>query len=114
MSFFPFKEVTNGYMYNNNNYCGTIVVLLLFVFVLSSSVSLKDKLKYAAVVLMFMLAANFLPLNYVFHGFVVPHGTGNRFAIILTFVMLMIAYRILTDIESVKTLLLWCCYLERA
>lgn len=103
VSFFPFKEVTNGYLYNNNNYCGTIVVLLLFVFVLSSSVSLKDKLKYAAVVLMFMLAANFLPLNYVFHGFVVPHGTGNRFAIILTFVMLMIAYRILTDIESVKT-----------
>lgn len=102
VSFFPFKEVTNGYLYNNNNYCGTIVLLMLFVFILSSSVSFKDKFKYGAVVIVFMLAANFLPFNYVFHGFVVPHGTGNRFAIILTFVMLIIAYRMLTDIESVK------------
>lgn len=102
VSFFPFKEVTNGYLYNSNSYCGTIAVIMLFLFIVSSSVRAKDKLKYGLTAAVFMLAANFLPLNYVLHGFVIPHGTGNRFAIILTFLMLMITYRMLMTITDMK------------
>ena len=100
VSFFPFKEITNGYLYNNNNYCGTIAVMMLFLFLFSSSVAVKEKIKYGCISFLFMLAANFLPLNYVFHGFVVPHGTGNRFAIILTFVMLIITCRMLFNLSK--------------
>lgn len=102
VSFFPFKSVTNGYLYNSNSYCGTIVLLMLIVFVASSSVQLRQRLKYSCIVVLFMVASNFLPLNYVFHGFAVPHGTGNRFAIILTFVLLMIVYRMLLNIRDIK------------
>lgn len=102
VSFFPFKEITNGYLYNNNNYCGTVVVLLLCVFIVGCKVSAKQKAKYITVMALFMLAANFLPLNYVLHGFVVTHGTGNRFAVILTFVLVIAAYRMLWEIEQMK------------
>lgn len=102
VSFFPFKAVTNGYLYNSNSYCGTIVVLMLIAFVASSSVQLKQRIKYSCVVVFFMVASNFLPLNYALHGFVVTHGTGNRFAIILTFVLLMIVYRMLLNIDDIK------------
>lgn len=102
VSFFPFKEITNGYLYNNNNYCGTIVVLFLCVFIVGCKVSVKQKVKYITAMALFMMAANFLPLNYVLHGFVVPHGTGNRFAVILTFVLVMAAYRMFLEIEQLK------------
>ena len=49
-----------------------------------------------------MLAANFLPLNYILHGCVVTHGMGNRFAIILTFVMLIMTYSVLVNLDKLR------------
>ncbi len=102
VSFFPFKEISKGYLYNNNNYCGAIAVLAVCIFFLSACNSYKKKIKYACVTLLFMLAANFLPLNYILHGCVVTHGMGNRFAIILTFVMLIMTYSVLVNLDKLR------------
>lgn len=102
VSFFPFKEVTIGYMFNNNNYMGSLAVLLFFVFMCASHISVWSRVKYLLVSLVFIVAANFLPLNYIFHGCVITHGIGNRFAIILTFIMLVICYSLLMSIDRLK------------
>lgn len=102
VSFFPFKEISKGYLYNNNNYCGALAVFFVCIFFLSACNSYKKRIKYACVTLLFMLAANFLPLNYILHGCVVTHGMGNRFAIILTFVVLIMTYSVLVNLDKLR------------
>lgn len=103
VSFFPFKELSSsGYLYNNNNYVGTAALLLMFAFFCMGSVRPVQRLKTGIVLLVFVLAANRLPLNYVFSGLTVTHGMGNRFAFILSFVIIAAAYRTLTAIHNMK------------
>ena len=49
-----------------------------------------------------VLALNYLPLNYVFHGMTITHGLGNRFAFILTFILIAAAYRILMNLGKLR------------
>lgn len=103
VSFFPFKEISSsGYMYNNNNYCGTAAVLLAAAALFTRPVGTRQKIKYAMVGAFLVLAANWLPLNYVLHGFTIPHGMGNRFAVILMFMLILAAYKTLIGISSVR------------
>lgn len=101
-SFFPACDIQTGYLYSNNNYCGSIALILLGMFFVCGYIGIKDKIKYAIEFVILILAANFLYLNYVFHGFVVPHGMGNRFAIILTFIVLNAAFRVMTRYEELR------------
>lgn len=103
VSFFPFKEISSSaYLYNNNNYVGTVALLLMLAFFFTRNIRLVQKVKTGVVVLVFMVAANWLPINYVFHGFTITHGMGNRFAVILSFVIIATAYRVITSLDSVK------------
>lgn len=102
VSFFPLKEISSGYLYNNNNYVGTVGLLLMLAFLFTRNVRAVQKVKTGVAVLVFMLAANWLPLNYVLHGFTITHGMGNRFAVILSFVIIATAYRVVADLNNVR------------
>lgn len=101
-SFFPACDIQTGYLYSNNNYCGSIALILLGMFFVCGYTGIKDRIKYAIELGTLILAANFLYLNYVFHGFAVPHGMGNRFAIILTFIVLNAAFRVMIRYEELR------------
>lgn len=101
-SFFPACDIQTGYLYSNNNYCGSIALILLGMFFVCGYTGIKDRIKYAIELAVLILAANFLYLNYVFHGFAVPHGMGNRFAIILTFIVLNAAFRVMIRYEELR------------
>lgn len=101
-SFFPACDIQTGYLYSNNNYCGSIALILLGMFFVCGYMGMKDRIKYAIELGTLILAANFLYLNYVFHGFAVPHGMGNRFAIILTFIVLNAAFRVMIRYEELR------------
>jgi uncharacterized membrane protein YfhO len=101
-SFFPLKEVSCNYFFTNNSYCGSIALLLVMVFMCSKVASLKNKCKNLLAMIILVLALNYIPLNYVFHGMVLPHGMGNRFAFILTFIILVAGYRTLMNWDRVK------------
>lgn len=101
-SFYPFKEITCGYLFNNNSFCGSVVIFLVLLFVVSGASTAKQKVKYGITVIFLVLGLNWLELNYVLHGFVVTHGMGNRFAIILTFILLVMGYTVLLNINRLK------------
>ena len=101
-SFFPACDIQTGYLYSNNNYCGSIALILLGMFFVCGYTGIKDRIKYAIELSTLILAANFLYLNYVFHGFAVPHGMGNRFAIILTFIVLNATFRVMIRYEELR------------
>lgn len=102
VSFFPFKQISVGYLYNNNNYCGAVAIMLLIIFLCNRKIAVPKRVKYGGVLFILMLGANWLPLNYVLHGFTIPHGMGNRFAIILVYVVVIMAYIELENIGEVR------------
>lgn len=103
VSFFPFKQVDSaGYLFNNNNYIGTIAILMVIAYMCNRRYVWMCRVKYAIVVFLLMLGANWLPLNYVLHGFTITHGIGNRFSIILMFVMVAMAYMQIMGLENIR------------
>lgn len=101
-SFYPLKTITCGYLFNHNSFCGTIVIFLVVLFLASEIPTAKQKIKYFITIVLLVLGLNWLKLNYVFHGFTVPHGLGNRFAIILTFILLVMGYMVLINMDKLK------------
>ncbi len=100
-SFYPLKQITCNYLFNHNSFCGSVVVLLTMLYMVSKVSAAKQKLKYGIAVVFLVLGLNWLKLNYVLHGLTVTHGMGNRFAIILTFILLVMGYTVLVNLDKV-------------
>jgi hypothetical protein len=101
-SFYPLNKVTTGNLFNHNNYCGTLIVLLVILVFFMKKIEWNRKLRYLTVLIFLALAMNQAGLNYVLHGFVVTHGMGNRFAFIWTFLLLSAAYVCLLNIREIR------------
>ncbi len=102
VSFFPFKQITEGYLFNNNNYIGVIALLLVIAFVCNKSYDKVFRIKYVVITFILILGSNWLQLNYILHGFTVTHGMGNRFAVILLFIMVYMAYMEFMRLENIR------------
>lgn len=101
-SFYPFKEISCKYLFNNNSFCGSIVIFLVILFMVSGVSTVKQRVKYGITIIFLILGLNWLKMNYVLHGFAITHGMGNRFAIILTFLLLVIAYTVLNNMNRLR------------
>ena len=101
-SFYPLKDLECVSMFSNNSYCGSIVIFAACIFILSDVCDWKTRVKYCIAMTLLVLALNYLPLNYVFHGMTITHGLGNRFAFILTFILIAAAYRILMNLGKLR------------
>ncbi|MGN0394279.1 MAG: YfhO family protein [Coprococcus sp.] len=113
-SFYPFKGITCGYLFNNNSFCGSVVIFLVIIFITSGIFTFKQKLKYVTAIALLVLGLNWIKLNYVLHGFAVTHGMGNRFAIILTFILIVMGYMVIININKLRlkdilfSFVIWC------
>jgi uncharacterized membrane protein YfhO len=101
-SFYPLNKVTTGNLFNHNNYCGTLIVLLVILLFFMKKIEWTWKLRYLTVLIFLAFAMNQAGLNYVLHGFAVTHGMGNRFAFIWTFLLLGAAYVCLLNIKKIR------------
>lgn len=73
-SFYPLNKVTTGNLFNHNNYCGTLIVLLVILLFFMKKIEWTWKLRYLTVLIFLAFAMNQAGLNYVLHGFAVTHG----------------------------------------
>ncbi len=76
-----------------NIYCGIFSVVLLFLYLSSGEVKLRDKL--CAVFLLLFFNASFIirQLDYIWHGFHFTNMIPYRFSFLYSFVVLYMAYR---------------------
>lgn len=102
-SFYSLKEIRCVELFSNNSFCGSLAILLLMLFMTSKAVDIKTRVKFIIAIGVLVLALNYLPLNYAFHGFTMTHGLGNRFAFILTFLLVTAAYMVIMNMDSLKT-----------
>ena len=77
-----------------NLYCGIFTILLAFMFFCMRKISLEKKIKYAVLLVLFVVSFNNELFNYIWHGFHNQYGIPNRFAFLYIFVLLIMAYEV--------------------
>ena len=75
-----------------NMYCGIVVLILLPIYFLCKSISLKEKLWNLALLLVLILSFNINALNFIWHGFHYPNQLPYRFSFVYIFLVLSISY----------------------
>lgn len=85
-------SLNNEEAYRVNLYCGVFVLGLAVLYFLAKDIRLLTKVKMAWLLVLFVLSFNNQWLNYVWHGFHYQVGIPNRFAFLMIFVLLLMAY----------------------
>lgn len=101
-SFNPFNGIDYGKdIYTYNGFCGSILLPILVLFLVNKQFSIWYRIKYFLCLLFLSLACNVSSLIYFLHGLNYPHGLGNRYAFILTFLLILVIFENLPLIEKV-------------
>ncbi len=87
-------------------YCGTLVLILLPVFFIASSVSLRKRIGYGAMMLFFIFSFNGSTIDLIWHGFQRPNWLNYRYSFMLCFIMVVAAYLIFEHIDQLNFKLL--------
>lgn len=76
-----------------NVYCGIICLLMAAVFIRSPKISTAEKIVDLSFIMFLLISLNFNVLDYLWHGLHFPNQIPHRFAFILAFFLIIIAYR---------------------
>ena len=76
-----------------NLYCGVGTIVLMFLFLTSRHVKIREKICCSFLLIFFMLSFLLRQLDYIWHGFHFPNMIPYRFSFLFSFVMLYMAYR---------------------
>jgi len=76
-----------------NLYTGMISVLLAGIFIISPKVSLREKAALTGTLVFLVISCNLDALSLIMHGFRYPIGYPARFSFLISFVLVVMAYR---------------------
>ncbi len=85
-----------------NVYCGVICMIFLFAFYRLPAISRREKIVHTALLLFFYAGINIDALSYLLNGLHTPVGMPYRFAFMLSFLLIVSAYQVYTNMESLK------------
>jgi len=83
-----------------NVYCGVIVLLFVPLFFLCKKIRFSEKIAHGALLIFLYFSFSDRFLNFIWHGFHFPNQIPYRQAFILSFLLIMMAYRVLRNLRS--------------
>jgi uncharacterized membrane protein YfhO len=83
-----------------NLYSGLISIMLLPVFLLAKKISRREKLAYLLGAAFLLISTNVNVLEYMWHGFSYPTALPSRYSFLITFMLIVIAYRAYISTED--------------
>jgi len=83
-----------------NLYSGMICIILLPVFLISNRVKPGEKIAYMLATVFLVVSTNINVLDYILHGFSYTHSLPLRFTFLITFLLVVMAYRAFTLIDE--------------
>lgn len=83
-----------------NAYCGVLIVLLFFLFLLSDRISLAERIRKCLLIGILIYSFNSTLLNFIWHGFHNQYGIPNRFSFVYIFTLLTVGYEALVRIRQ--------------
>ena len=97
------KPIETSFTENDSNiYCGVVVILLFFLYLLNSEISLVSRIKNMILLLFLVVSMNESVLNYVWHGFHVQHQVPNRFSFVFIALILKVSADSFDSIDKIK------------
>ena len=94
-------------------YCGTLALILIPVYFLSSKFSHREKIMSGIMIAFFVLSFSITVVDLVWHGFQKPNWLNYRYSFMLCFFLLVLACRAFSEIQSIgsKTIFTICAAL---
>ncbi len=83
-------------------YCGTLTLLMLPVYFISNKISNREKAMSGLFIIVFMLSFMINVVDLVWHGFQEPNWLNYRYSFMLSFLLLVMAYKGFEDVEAVS------------
>lgn len=90
-----------------NLYCGMIVVIMLVMYVLSESISLREKALNGAFLLFMFFSLNLNKLDFIWHGLHFPNQLPYRYTFVICFILIGMAYGMIQRKDEFKTKHMW-------
>ena len=84
-------------------YCGTLALILVPVYFLSSKFSAREKIMSGCMIAFFVLSFSITVVDLVWHGFQKPNWLNYRYSFMLCFFLLVLACRAFSEIKSVSS-----------
>ncbi len=102
----PYTEVTfrEGLP---NLYCGLIVVIMLVLYVLSETISLREKLLNIVFLAFMFMSLNVNKLDFLWHGLHFPNQLPYRYTFVISFILIGMAYRMILRKDEFKIKHMW-------
>lgn len=85
-----------------NLYCTMFVIFMGILYFTLKEVSLAQKIKRLLLLVFFVVSFNNTILNYIWHGFHDQFGIPNRFSFLMIFVLIIMAYEAIQQVESIS------------
>lgn len=85
-----------------NIYCGVICMVFLFAFYRISKITVREKIAYTLLLLFLFASTNLNVLNFAWHGLHVPNSLPDRFTFLLSFVVVLMAFKAYLYMEELK------------
>lgn len=82
-----------------NVYCGSICIILIFVYLFNRKIKLWEKIKNVIILAVIFISFNNELLNYIWHGFHNQYGIPNRFSFLFIFLLLALSCQALVKLE---------------
>ncbi len=89
----------NSFDGDANLYCGTLPILMLAIYILSTGVNLREKIGRVCMLAIFIISMNNELLNFIWHGFHNQYGIPNRFSFLYIFLLLVICYEAVVNVN---------------
>ena len=83
-----------------NLYTGLICIMMLPVFLVSGSVSLRERIAWSIAFVLLVLSTNVNVLDFIWHGFCYANSLPSRFSFLISFILAALAYRAFTMIDD--------------
>ena len=83
-------------------YCGVLVLFLVPIYFLSKKISFREKLFSLGAVAFFVASFSLNPVDLVWHGFQNPNWLNYRYSFMLCFVLLVMAYQAICELDSIN------------
>ncbi len=80
--------------------CGVLSLVLVFFYVFTKKIKLKEKIVSLSLLVFFLLSFVINQLNYIWHGMSTPAMVYYRWSFIFSFVLIVLAYRAFTLIDT--------------
>jgi len=83
-----------------NVFSGVLVLIFLPLFFLCTKIKLKEKIGYGALILIMYFSFSSRILDFIWHGFHFPNQIPYRQAFIMSFLLVIVAYKVLRNLKS--------------